>query len=259
VIQFDPRTVSEQHDIPQVEKLNAAVEGALIRTFGSNSIDYMRYKDAANIDNGPHNYAYEVPIEKVRETLTRSKSSSIALLEQAIESLQEQLEEAEPKAVEPKLSTPTKTFSRKIFVVHGHEDAPRETVARFLGNAEFNPIILHEQASGGRTIIEKIEAHGDVGFAVVLLTPDDEGCKKGESPKPRARQNVVLELGYFIGRLGRNRVCALKVGENLELPSDFGGVAYVPFDSGGGWRQTLLRELEAAGFDVDWKKAMGQR
>jgi predicted nucleotide-binding protein len=149
--------------------------------------------------------------------------------------------------------------SRKVFIVHGHDDGTREAVARFLEHSGFEPIILHEQASSGRTVIEKIEAHGDVSFAVVLLTPDDEGCKKGGTPQPRARQNVVLELGYFIARLGRNRVCALKVGDNLEIPSDFGGVVYVPFDSSGGWRQTLAKELEAAGFTIDWNKVMGRR
>ena len=91
----------------------------------------------------------------------------------------------------------------------------------------------------------------------MLLTPDDEGCKKGGTSRPRARQNVVLELGFFIGRLGRTHVCALKRGDDLELPSDFEGVVYVPFDNSEGWRQSLGRELEAAGFDVDWSNAMG--
>jgi len=95
-----------------------------------------------------------------------------------------------------------------------------------------------------------------VGFAIVLLTPDDEGFKKGETPKPRARQNVVLELGYFIGRLGRERVCALIRG-NVEIPSDFGGVVYEQFDESGGWRQALGRELQDAGFEIDWNQVMG--
>jgi predicted nucleotide-binding protein len=145
--------------------------------------------------------------------------------------------------------------SRKVFIVHGHDDGARETVARFLERVGFEAIILHEQANKGRTIIEKVVAHGDVGFAVVLLTPDDEGCKKGETIRPRARQNVVLELGYFIGRLGREHVCALKRGD-VELPSDFGGVVYEPFDDSGGWRQALGRELQAAGFEIDWNLAM---
>ena len=146
-------------------------------------------------------------------------------------------------------------FSRKVFIVHGHDDGARETVARFLERIGLEAIILHEQANQGRTIIEKVVAHSDVGFAVVLLTPDDEGCEKGGSPEPRARQNVLLELGYFIGRLGRDKVCALKRG-TLEIPSDFAGVVWETMDSNGGWKQALARELEAAGHSIDWNKVM---
>lgn len=146
-------------------------------------------------------------------------------------------------------------FSHKVFIVHGHDDGARETVARFLERIGLEAIILHEQANQGRTIIEKVVANSDVGFAVVLLTPDDEGCVKGGTPEPRARQNVLLELGYFIGRLGRNKVCALKHG-TLEIPSDFAGVVWETMDSNGGWKQALARELEAAGHSIDWNKVM---
>jgi predicted nucleotide-binding protein len=156
-----------------------------------------------------------------------------------------------------KQTSPAAPLSRKVFVVHGHDEAAREKIARFLELLEFEPIILHEQASCGRTVIEKVEAHGDVGFAVVLLTPDDEGCERGGTPRPRARQNVVLELGYFLGRLGRTHVCALKRGE-LEIPSDFEGVVYVSFDNSDGWKQALGKELAAAGFQIDWNEAMGK-
>ena len=150
----------------------------------------------------------------------------------------------------PERSAPA---ARKVFIVHGHDEGARES--RFLEQVDFDPIILHEQANQGRTIIEKIEAHGDVGFAVILLTPDDVGSVKGGEPQPRARQNVLLELGYFVGRLGRSRVCALMRGD-MEVPSDFGGVVYTPFDAGGAWKQALSRELQAAGFDIDWNVAM---
>lgn len=156
---------------------------------------------------------------------------------------------------EPRLQMPR---SNRIFIVHGREDGPREAVARFLEGLGFEPIILHEQANQGRTVIEKVEAHSDVGFAVVILTPDDEGGLKGAKLQPRARQNVLLELGYFIGRLTRSRVCTLKAGE-MEIPSDWRGVVDEPFDTGGGWRQTLARELEAAGYQIDWNKVMSRR
>lgn len=160
--------------------------------------------------------------------------------------------------VQSKGSTETvlkQPFSSKVFIVHGHDDGARETVARFLERIGLEAVILHEQANQGRTIIEKVVANSDVGFAVVLLTPDDEGCMKGGALEPRARQNVLLELGYFIGRLGRDKVCALKRG-TLEIPSDFAGVVWEPMDSSGGWKQALARELEAAGHSIDWNKVM---
>lgn len=143
-----------------------------------------------------------------------------------------------------------------MFIVHGHDDGARESVARFLEKIGFEPIILHEQANQGRTVIEKVEAHGDVGFAVVLLTPDDEGSKRGGAIEYRPRQNVLLELGYFMGRLGRERVCALKKND-LEIPSDFAGVVWEDMDTSGGWKLSLARELQAVGHHVDWNKAMG--
>lgn len=142
--------------------------------------------------------------------------------------------------------------SRKIFVVHGHDEGMKASVARFLEKLDLQPIILHEQPNGGKTIIEKFEANADVAFAVILISPDDEGCEKGKQAQlqSRARQNVVLELGYFIGRLGRAQVCALQSGE-IETPTDILGVVYIPYDSHGGWKNQLVKELQAAGIHLD--------
>ena len=145
--------------------------------------------------------------------------------------------------------------SDKVFIVHGHDGEAREMVARFISMIGLNPIILHEQANRGRTVIEKVEANSDVGFAVVLLTPDDVGNAKGGTPEPRARQNVLLELGYFLAKLGRDRVCSLKRG-TVEIPSDFAGVVWEPMDAGNGWKQSLARELQAADYIIDWNKVM---
>lgn len=148
--------------------------------------------------------------------------------------------------------------SNKVFIVHGHDGEARETVARFVEKIGLSAIILHEQASRGRTIIEKVEANSDVGFAIVLLTPDDVGrAASSETTEPRARQNVLLELGYFIGKLGRDKVCALKKG-TLEIPSDFAGVVWETMDSAGAWKQSLARELEASGLSIDWNQVMRQ-
>ena len=156
-------------------------------------------------------------------------------------------------ATDSKLKLP---ISKKIFIVHGHDGEARETVARFIGNLGFEPIILHEQANKGRTVIEKVEANSDVGFAVVLLTPDDLGRAISEEDlQPRARQNVLLELGYFIGKHGRDKVCALRRGR-VSIPSDFAGVVWEEMDDRGAWKQALARELQAAGHEIDWNAIM---
>ena len=127
-------------------------------------------------------------------------------------------------------------------------------MARFLERCDFEAIILHEQASGGDTIIEKFERNSDVSYAVVLLSPDDVGAArdKKDELQARARQNLVLELGYFIGKLGRPHVCPLVRGR-IETPSDFHGVVYVPFE-GEDWKFHLVKELKHLGFDIDANK-----
>lgn len=153
------------------------------------------------------------------------------------------------------LTTPPK--SNKVFIVHGHDIAARESAARFLEKIGIDVVILHEQANQGRTVIEKIVAHSDVGFAIVLLTPDDEGRSIGADKwEYRARQNVLLELGYFIARLGRENVCALKKG-NVDIPSDFAGVVWTAMDDSNGWKTELAKELKAAGYAIDWNRVMG--
>ena len=144
---------------------------------------------------------------------------------------------------------------RRAFIVHGHDDAARHAVAQFLERSGFEVIILQERANEGRTVIEKFELNSDVGFAVILMTPDDVGGKDAGKLRARARQNVVFELGYFIGRLGRKRVMALRKGD-IEFPSDFLGVVCEPIDEHGGWKLRLANELVSAGFEIDWKKAM---
>jgi predicted nucleotide-binding protein len=145
----------------------------------------------------------------------------------------------------------------KIFVVHGHDEGAREGVARFIEKIGLTAIILREQPNRGRTLIEKFVDHArEVGFAVVLLTPDDlGGAAADEAQKSRARQNVVFELGYFVGSLGRGRACLLRKGD-VEIPSDLYGVVYTTMDSGNGWKIELARELKDAGFEFDADKVL---
>jgi len=149
------------------------------------------------------------------------------------------------------------SISNKIFIVHGHDSAIKEATARTLTKLGLEPIILHEQADGGRTIIEKFEENSsEVGFAVILLTADDDGkAKKETSYKSRARQNVVFEMGYFVGRLGRNRVFLL-LAEGVEKPGDLDGIVYTPIDVHDGWKLKLVKELKACGYNVSADKLM---
>ena len=138
-----------------------------------------------------------------------------------LDSIIERIELIPPSAkVKPTLTSIAfqKEFDRnKIFVVHGQNNEAKLEVARFIEKIGFEPIILHEQASGSKTIIEKIEAYSDVGFGIVIYTPCDIGAKSSEPSelKGRARQNVVFEHGFLIGKLSRSNVCSLVKG-NLE-------------------------------------------
>ena len=145
-----------------------------------------------------------------------------------------------------------------IFVVHGANVAWREEVARFLQQvaAAAHPVaILHEQDNRGQTIVEKLEAAAArARYAVVLLTGDDEGRRRGDDRlQMRARQNVVFELGYFMAHLGRQHTCVL-YETGVELPSDISGVVYVQLDEAGGWKLKLFKELRGAGLDVDLER-----
>lgn len=149
-----------------------------------------------------------------------------------------------------------KIANNNIFIVHGHDDKTKSKIARTLEKLGLNPIILHEQPNSGQTVIEKFENNSDVGFAVILLTCDDLGKTKTDSEDSyRARQNVILEMGYFIGTLGRNRVFPL-YESGVELPSDLSGIVYNPLDNGGKWKFDLVKELKAVNYDIDANKIL---
>jgi predicted nucleotide-binding protein len=142
---------------------------------------------------------------------------------------------------------------RKVFIVHGRDNEAKQEVARFIENLSLQSIILHEQASSGMTIIEKIEHYSnDADFAIILYTPCDQGRGVHESKEPhknRARQNVVFEHGYLIAKLGRENICAL-VKEQIEVPNDISGVVYVPMDGPGAWKAVVEKELQACGYTI---------
>jgi predicted nucleotide-binding protein len=242
---------NEDNEPLGILELRALIQASVEKAFPEGSSGRDRYVSAHEIygstgyvswdgrDFAGERQAYARDVERAKGFLR----SAIAELERDLEDLREA---STPLGVfEPALSPK----SSRIFIVHGHDDGPKEAVARFVSALGYQPVILHEQPNRGRTIIQKFrEEAADVGFAIVLLTPDDE-TPTGH----RARQNVVLELGFFLGVLGADHVAPIVKGR-VETPSDFDGVLYTPYDAG--WKVAVAKELAAAGYKVDWNVVM---
>jgi predicted nucleotide-binding protein len=197
---------------------------------------------------GDINYAYE--LQEYKNHIAKC-ISQLKVFREKIENFWENDESK-------KVSETTTRSGKDVFIVHGHDKASKESVARFVEKLGLHAIILHEQPNEGKTIIEKFEDYSNVGFAIVILTPDDVGAprSKPKEQKPRARQNVIFEFGYFVGKIGRNKVCAL-YKEDVEIPSDYDGVLYVTLDTTDAWKLKLAKEIKQAGIDVDLNKIIG--
>lgn len=145
------------------------------------------------------------------------------------------------------------TDNKCVFIVHGHDNEVKEAVSHVVTKLGLEPVILSEESNSGKTIIEKLEYYGKVGYAIILLTPCDKGKAVSEKIyNLRARQNVIAEMGFFIGLLGRNRVSIICRGD-IEIPSDFKGLGYISYDNTS-WKFELARELKSAGYNVDANK-----
>ena len=141
---------------------------------------------------------------------------------------------------------------KSIFIIHGHDDWMKREVQLFLNRANLDDVVLHECPDKGRTIIDKlIEEGAGASYVVALLSPDDITT----DGKFRARQNVILEIGYFLGRIGKEKVRLLIKGD-LEIPSDLQGILYERFDTAGSWRINLLKEMKAVGIEVDIEEVL---
>lgn len=140
---------------------------------------------------------------------------------------------------------------KSVFIVHGHDEIAKIKTAKFIQTIGLNPIILHEQANLGNTIIEKIEENSNVGFGLILYTACDIGAsiKESKNLKNRARQNVVFEHGFLIGKIGRKNVCALVKGE-IDTPNDISGIVYVKMDDDDAWFLKIAKELVNAGYSI---------
>ena len=266
---LDPNTIRHSNEL--VHAAARRVRGTILEIFGENSREYSDHKlhDIAHyaapvstfsplIEDRWSGLRIDPQAEKDamhQRAFVAGIPRTVTMLESLIKTVRERTDPARPASATGESGPGA---SDRVFVVHGRQEAPRETVARFVERLGLKAIILHEQASESRTIIEKFERHADVGYAVVLLTADDQGGLIGDDAsnnKHRARQNVILELGYFVGKLGRGRVCVL-YEQDVEIPSDFHGVGYVRLDADGAWRLSLAREMKVAGLDVDLNRAL---
>lgn len=222
----------------------------LKQVFNNENNQYKRTYDRTNNFDVYFLSGNDSPNQKLKE-LKDDISNKVIFLERLfdkVDLLKSAIEEPLPTVI---ISKTVDSSNNNIFIVHGHNVAVQQSVARTLEKLGLNPIILSEQPNAGNTIIEKFEANTDVGFAVILLNDDDEGKSKTDIDlKSRARQNVILELGYFIGRLGRKRVLPL-YSEGVELPSDIHGLLFIPIDKADTWKFALVRELKEAGYNVD--------
>lgn len=210
-------------------------------------------KQSFNLSNNEYLIEYENAERKsVWSDFVKERKDDIQKQITVLESLLERLpliptnEEVAKKDIKIE-----KKSTNKIFIVHGHDNEIKQIVARTLSQLKLEPIILHEQADQSRTIIEKFEENSsEVNFAIILLTADDEGkAKKEIDYKTRARQNVVFEMGYFIGKLGRKKVFLL-LENGVDKPGDLDGIVYVPIDNADGWKLKLVKELKVAGYNV---------
>ena len=178
-----------------------------------------------------------------------------AILQSMVQEIEEYWPDESTETTSSNSGQPSQpTVVNEIFLIHGRDMGARDTVARFLGNLGIEAVILQEQPDEGQTIIEKLERYTEVNFALALFTPDDVGGLEVDALRPRSRQNVIFEFGYFVGKYGRNRVRALVKGD-IEIPSDYSGVLYIQFDESERWKMDLIRELKSAGFDIDANRA----
>ena len=251
-----PELKQLRFDSPQFEKWQRDTRVAISNTFGNElqhitDFNNIRFSFLAVLSlSGPSDSEYQTAYEAGLE-------SAASVLESMIDEINEYWEDDNQTPTSSKTREDAQITTNEIFIVHGRDEGAKNMVARFLERLDLKPVVLAEMPAKGRTIIEKFEHHAQVGYAIVLLTPDDAGSLQGDenNPKPRARQNVTFELGFFIGHLGRERVCALTNGD-VEIPSDYAGIEYIPFNDADDWKLKLIRELKSGGFDIDANRAL---
>jgi predicted nucleotide-binding protein len=254
--EFDPTEMTEVSPL-ELQELSRSIEETLAGAFGRNTDRYKTFFPEAALCSPPSTIfpPYLRLVEDEREHVNRNKKVTIDRLQKAVGILRRKLSDVEPPQGRKSASAALQPApSKKVFLVHGRDDTAKEQVAKFLRRIGLDEIILHERPNKGRHLLIKFQEECEgAGFAVVLMTPDDVGGLSHMKLHQRARQNVVFELGFFIGRLGTPKVAALVKGD-IERPSDFDGIGYISLDEAGNWKSQLAQELEAAAVPFDHKK-----
>lgn len=249
-----PRLQGLSHDSPAITEWKRNVENAITFTFPESS---RHIKDFQDVDYDPHIALVDDPLDPtsrhrndhlLQQAHIRGLDSAAAILRSMITEVKEYWRDDTKQPSAPEVPQPVNT--NLVFLIHGRDHGTRDSVARFLESLGLEVEILEEQADQGLTTIEKFEQNASGGFVVALLTPDDVGGLNAGELKPRARQNVIFELGYFVRAVGRARVRAL-VKDDVEIPSNYWGVLYISLDEHGGWKLKLAQEMKSAGLTVD--------
>jgi hypothetical protein len=286
---FHPDQIENRND-PAIARLTKGIEDTLVEVFGADTDDYRQYSNAKALDTAPYMLG-GTPIGLVRHGLEQGKATAISLLQQAAASLEQRIgpSQAAPPPIAPKPVVPEPPAvvappppvaapppvarpaappplpaaapapatvagtATALLVAYTAGDAAGEEIARFLAKTELGAVSRYESAVAGPTDIEAMERHAGIGFAIVVMPPEDT---PGASilRQPSGRQKALAELFYFIGKLGRAKVCVLMKGEGEASPVT--GMTSASYDRYEGWQKVVLRGLEAAGYRIDWGKAL---
>ena len=249
-----PNLQQLSRDSPEFEKWHRDTKVAISNTFEDAP---SKLKDFADIRYSLSAFVIDgTPESQFQEAYVRGLDSAAAILMSMIDEVEEYWEANGQGRERSEASDKTQRINtNQVFVIHGRDHGTRDTVTRFLEKLDLEVVILQEQPDQGHTVIEKFEKYAQCDFAIALFTPDDIGGHNDDDHlQPRARQNVIFEFGYFIGKFGRHRVRALVKG-NPEIPSDYSGVLYIPIDDLGSWKVALVREMKGAGFTIDANRA----
>ena len=232
-------------DTPEWTTWKTRVRNLVRRTVSDDSPAIRLSVEAARFSTSGN---YHTEFQKARTTFL--KALELALAAATADSFGE-LRTATSTSKSPQLSN-------KVFIVHGHDSGLKTDVEQFIHQIGLEPVVLHRQIDQGKTLIEKFEQHSDVGYAIILLTPDEIAYSTDQSSlnendritERRARPNVIFEFGYFVGKLGRSRVCCIHK-EDVVVPSDLNGLIYKRVqDSVESQAFSIIRELQAAGYTI---------